>query len=83
MLILLIRKLGAKESSTYAMLFIVDTSLMSVYVADMARDDLTLQRRGVQVTATVVREWRESQGRTASHFYALERQDGTPVPGRQ
>jgi hypothetical protein len=83
LLILLIRKLGAKESSTYATLFIVGTSLMSVYVADMARDDLTLQQRGEKVTATVVKEWRDpAQGRKARDYnYELERQDGSKVPG--
>jgi len=83
LLVLLLRKLGAKESSTYTMLFIVATSVMSVYIADMARDDLTLQRRGEKITATVVREWRDpAQGRRARDYhYELEGQDGTKVPG--
>ncbi|WP_181383439.1 hypothetical protein [Streptomyces sp. NWU339] len=83
LLIVLIRKLGARESSTYATLFILATSLMSVYVADMAREDLTLQQRGEEVTAIVVREWRDAaEGRKARDYkYALERQDGTAVPG--
>ncbi|MFJ3665786.1 hypothetical protein ACIPSE_04960 [Streptomyces sp. NPDC090106] len=83
LLVVLLRKLGARESSTYAMLFIVAASVMSVYIADMARDGLTLQRRGERITATVVREWRDpAQGRKARDYhYELERQDGTKVPG--
>ncbi|MER6524611.1 hypothetical protein [Streptomyces sp. NPDC001508] len=83
LLILLIRKLGAKESSTYATLFIVATSLMSVYVAAMARDDLTLQQRGEKVTAIVVKKWRDpAEGRKNRDYnYALEHQNGTKVPG--
>ncbi|MFF8536212.1 hypothetical protein ACF07B_30355 [Streptomyces sp. NPDC015532] len=83
LLILLIRKLGAKESSTYAALFIVATSLMAVYVAAMARDDLTLQQRGEKVTATVVKKWRDpAEGRKNRDYnYTLEHQDGTEVPG--
>ncbi|MEV0689513.1 hypothetical protein [Streptomyces sp. NPDC050388] len=86
LLIVLIRELGARESSTYATLFIAATSLMSVYVADMAREDLTLQQRGEEVAATVVREWRDAaegrKGRKGRDYnYALERQDGTAVPG--
>ncbi|MEV7321793.1 hypothetical protein [Streptomyces sp. NPDC093970] len=83
LLVLLIRRLGARTSSTYTMLFIVVTSVMSVYVADMARDDLTLQRRGERVTATVVKEWRDAaEGRKARDYnYTLEREDGTKVPG--
>ncbi|MGW3956533.1 hypothetical protein ACWEKM_37815 [Streptomyces sp. NPDC004752] len=83
LLILLIRKLGAKESSTYAALFIVAASLMSVYVAAMARDDLTLQQRGEKVTATVVKKWRDpAEGRKNRDYnYALQHQDGTKVPG--
>ncbi|MGW1532394.1 hypothetical protein [Streptomyces aureus] len=83
LLTLLIRKLGAKESSTYAALFIVIVSLMSVYVAAMARDDLTLQQRGQKVTATVVKEWRDpAEGRKGRDYnYTLEHQDGTRVPG--
>ncbi|WP_406173049.1 hypothetical protein [Streptomyces sp. NBC_00996] len=83
LLVVLIRKLGARESSAYAMLFIVCTSLMSVYVAGVARDDLTLQQRGRKVSATVVKEWRDpAQGRKARDYnYALEHRDGTAVPG--
>ncbi|MDR3083437.1 MAG: hypothetical protein LBV60_21385 [Streptomyces sp.] len=83
LLIVLIRRLGAKESSSYAALFIVLTSAMAVYVADTARDDLTLQQRGRTVTATVVKEWRDpAQGRKARDYnYALEHRDGTKVPG--
>ncbi|MET8215643.1 hypothetical protein [Streptomyces hirsutus] len=83
LLIVLIRRLGASESSTYATLFIVAVSLISVYIADMAREGLTLQQRGEEVTATVVREWRDAaEGRKARDYhYALEGQDGTAVPG--
>ncbi|MFE9647162.1 hypothetical protein ACFYO0_24225 [Streptomyces sp. NPDC006365] len=82
-LIQLIRKLGAKESSAYAALFIVITSAMSVYVIVVACDDLTLQQRGERVTSTVVREWRDpAQGRKARDYnYELEHQDGTKVLG--
>lgn len=83
LLVLFLRNLGARASSGYAMLFIVATSLMSVYIGDMARDNLTLQQRGETVTATVVEEWRDpAQGRKARFYnYALERQDGSKVPG--
>ncbi|WP_405915898.1 hypothetical protein [Streptomyces sp. NBC_00728] len=83
LLILLIRKLGAKKSSTCTALFVVITSLMSVYVATMARDDLTLQQRGEKVTATVVKKWRDpAQGRKGRDYnYTLEHQDRTKVPG--
>ncbi|WP_327267448.1 hypothetical protein OG233_01650 [Streptomyces sp. NBC_01218] len=81
LLALLIAKLGAEGSSTYATLFIVGTSALSVHTAGLARDDLVLERRGMEVTATVVREWRESGGRTASYFYELERRGGTRVRG--
>ncbi|MFD4504530.1 hypothetical protein [Streptomyces sp. NPDC058457] len=82
-LVVLVRKLGARTSSTYTMLFVVATSVLSVYVADMARDDLTLQQRGERVTATVVKKWRDAaEGRKARDYnYTLERQDGTKVPG--
>ncbi|XKK63303.1 hypothetical protein HFP71_13065 [Streptomyces sp. ARC32] len=83
LLIAPIRRLGARESSAGAALFIVLASAMCVYVASVARDDLTLQQRGDQVTATVVREWLDpAQGRKGRHsHYALERQDGTGVLG--
>ncbi|WP_181383409.1 hypothetical protein [Streptomyces sp. NWU339] len=83
LLIVLIRKLGARESSTYAALFIVITSAMSAHVIGMARDDLTLQQRGEKVTATVVKERLDpAQGRKGRHsYYTLERQDGTRIPG--
>lgn len=84
LLIVLIRWLGAGgEASTYAALFIVGASVMSVGVAGMARDDLTLQQRGEQVTATVTKERRDpAQGRkNRDYHYALERRDGTPVRG--
>ncbi|ODA69450.1 MULTISPECIES: hypothetical protein [unclassified Streptomyces] len=58
-------------------------SLISVYIADMAREDLAFQQRGEEVTATVVGEWRDAaEGRKARDYnYALERQDGATVPG--
>ncbi|MEU6763839.1 hypothetical protein ABZ916_15105 [Streptomyces sp. NPDC046853] len=81
LLILLIRRLGAP--GTYAALFIVGASVMSVGVAGMAREDLTLQQRGNEVTATVSKERRDpGQGRkNRDYHYTLQRQDGTPVPG--
>ncbi|MET7357662.1 hypothetical protein ABZS76_04360 [Streptomyces sp. NPDC005562] len=84
LLIVLIRRLGVGgEASTYAALFIVGASVMSAGVAGMARDDLTLQQRGKEVTATVTKERRDPpQGRKArDHHYTLKRQDGTRVPG--
>ncbi|MFI7347731.1 hypothetical protein ACIBSR_15865 [Streptomyces sp. NPDC049936] len=83
LLIALIRRLGARESSTYAALFVVITSVMSVYVFDLARDDITLQYRGERVTARVVKERLDpAQGRKARHsHYALRRADGSRVPG--
>lgn len=83
LLVVLIRRLGARESSTYAALFVVITSVMSVYVFDLARDDLTLQHRGERVTATVVKERIDpAQGRKARHsHYELRREDGSRVPG--
>ncbi|WP_254394819.1 hypothetical protein [Streptomyces sp. AC512_CC834] len=82
-LVVLIEKLGATESSLYAALFIVITSAMSVYVMGMVRSDLTLQQRGEEVTATVVKERLDpAQGRKGRHsHYTLERQDGTRVSG--
>ncbi len=82
MLIVPIRRLGARESSVGAALFIVVTSLFAAYGADLARDNLTLQLRGEKVTATVVKERLDpGQGRGRRSHYVLERQDGTRVPG--
>ncbi|WP_246888060.1 hypothetical protein [Streptomyces sp. GESEQ-13] len=83
LLIVGIRKLGARESSLAAALFIVAASVMSVGVADIARDDLTLQQRGERVVATVVSErLEEAEGRKSrDSFYTLEHEDGTRVPG--
>ncbi|WP_231156624.1 hypothetical protein [Streptomyces sp. CNZ748] len=83
LLIVGIRKFGARESSSYAALFIVVVSAMSVWVADIARDDLTLQQRGEQVVATVVSERLSPvQGRSGSNsLYTLQHEDGTRVPG--
>ncbi|MGW3508190.1 hypothetical protein [Streptomyces sp. NPDC000994] len=83
LLILLIERLGATESSLYAALFIVIVSALAVHTIGMARDDLTLQHRGERVSATVVKEWLDPpQGRKGqlSH-YRLQHQDGTRVPG--
>lgn len=79
LLVALLAKLGSGEAA----LFVVGASLMAVYVADTARDDLTLERRGEQVTATVVKQWREpTRGRAdGAYDYALERGDGSEVPG--
>ncbi|MFE0132461.1 hypothetical protein ACFWY6_12940 [Streptomyces sp. NPDC059037] len=84
LLVALIHRLGVSgESSLYAALFIVFTSVLSVGVAGMARDDLTLERRGEQITATVTKERLDpAQGRKARHsHYTLERRDGTRVLG--
>ncbi|MGW6054165.1 hypothetical protein [Streptomyces sp. NPDC055189] len=84
LLVVLIRRLGATgESSTYAALFIVGASVMSVGVAGMAREDLTLQQRGDEVRATVTKERRDpARGRkNRDYHYTLRHQDGTRVPG--
>ncbi|MFE0175975.1 hypothetical protein ACFWZ2_26995 [Streptomyces sp. NPDC059002] len=84
LLVVLIHGLGVSgESSGYATLFIIATSVLAVGVAGMARDDLTLQGRGERVTAKVVAERLDpAQGRKARHsHYTLERGDGTRVPG--
>ncbi|WP_248506730.1 hypothetical protein [Streptomyces sp. D2-8] len=82
-LIILIEKLGVGQSSLYAALFIAFTSVLSAYVTGVARDDLTLQYRGIEITATVVKERLDPpQGRKGRNsYYTLERQDGTRVPG--
>ncbi|MFB6957405.1 hypothetical protein ACFCYB_10240 [Streptomyces sp. NPDC056309] len=82
-LTLLIEKLGAKESSLYAALFIVVTSLLSVTVAGIARDDLTLEQRGETVTVTVVKKWLDPPGvsKSRDYNYELKHQDGTKVLG--
>jgi hypothetical protein len=56
---------------------------LAVYFADLARDDLTLERRGERITATVVREWLDpNPGREVDTYdYALARRDGTRVRG--
>ncbi|MFD8251624.1 hypothetical protein [Streptomyces werraensis] len=83
LLIVGMRRFGARESSSAAALFIVAASVMSVGVADIARDDLTLRQRGNEVVATVVSErLAEAEGRKArDSFYTLEHEDGTRVPG--
>ncbi|MEZ0160097.1 hypothetical protein [Streptomyces griseorubens] len=83
LLFLGIRRFGARESSSYAALFIVVVSSLAVVVAGMAREDLTLQRRGETVVATVVGERLDPpdgrKGRLS--YYTLEHEDGTRVPG--
>ncbi|MFB7114853.1 hypothetical protein [Streptomyces sp. NPDC056190] len=83
LLIVPLRKLGARESSTYAALFIVAASLMSVLVAGIARDDLTLEQRGETVTVTVVKKWLDPPGvsKSRDYNYELKHQDGTKVLG--
>ncbi|MCO4698752.1 hypothetical protein LRR80_04840 [Streptomyces sp. RO-S4] len=83
LLFLGIRKFGARESSSYAALFIVVVSSLAVGVAGVARDDLTLQRRGETVVATVVGERLDPpEGRKGRNlYYTLEHEDGTRVPG--
>ncbi|MGW0731936.1 hypothetical protein [Streptomyces sp. NPDC002851] len=83
LLAVLIRKLGARESSAYAAIFIVLASAASAYVIGMARNDLTLQQRGERVTATVVKERLDpANGRKGRHsHYTLERLNGTRVLG--
>ncbi|MFF9125023.1 hypothetical protein ACF09J_17235 [Streptomyces sp. NPDC014889] len=83
LLTVLLRRLGARESSVGTALFIVFLSVMSLSLADVVRDDLTLQRRGEKVTATVVEKWPDPpRGRGGPRYnYELERQDGTRVLG--
>ncbi len=83
LLIVGVRVFGVRDSGLGAALFVVATSVMAVGVADMARNDLTLQQRGEKVVATVVSErLEEAQGRKSRDtFYTLEHEDGTPVPG--
>ncbi|MET8684256.1 hypothetical protein ABZV77_08570 [Streptomyces sp. NPDC004732] len=81
MLIVPLRKLGARESSVGAALFIVVAALFAGYGADLARDDVTLQVRGEKVAATVAKERQEGVGKSRRSFYVLERRDGTRVPG--
>ncbi|MGY0068788.1 hypothetical protein ACWZEH_18730 [Streptomyces sp. QTS137] len=83
LLSVLIHRLGAKEPSVYAALFIVLLSAICAPVTDMARDNLSLQQRGERVTATVAKErTTPAKGREGPHTrYTLERQDGTRVRG--
>ncbi|MEU1479432.1 hypothetical protein ACFYZ8_35445 [Streptomyces sp. NPDC001668] len=83
LLAVLLTKLCADETGLSAALLVVGASLVAVYIADLARDDLTLERRGERVTATVLRDWpTPDQGRTTdTHDYALARRDGTRLPG--
>ncbi|WP_431990317.1 hypothetical protein [Streptomyces albogriseolus] len=76
-------RLEARASGLYAALFIVAMSVMAVGVADLARDDLTLQQRGETVVATVVSERLDpAEGRKSrDSYYTLEHEDGTRVPG--
>ncbi|MEU2994760.1 hypothetical protein ABZ772_31485 [Streptomyces griseoincarnatus] len=83
LLFLGLRKFGARESSSYAALFIVIVSSLAVGVVGMAREDLTLQQRGETVIATVVGERLDPpEGRKGRNWnYTLEHEDGTRVPG--
>lgn len=85
LLALLLAKLWAGEAAAGLALLVVGASLAAVSFADLARDDLTLERRGERVTATVVREWLapsdEQDQRVDTYDYALVRRDGTAVPG--
>nr|WP_203615730.1 hypothetical protein [Streptomyces sp. SID13726] len=83
LLAVLLTKLCAGESGLPAALFVVGASLTAVYFADLVHDDLTLERRGERVNATVVREWRASdQGQQENTYdYALARRDGTRIAG--
>ncbi|MEU0204809.1 hypothetical protein ABZ235_14405 [Streptomyces canus] len=83
LLAVLLTKLAADETGLSAALIVVGASLVAVYFADLARDDLTLERRGERITATVVREWlAPNQGREVNTYdYALARRDGTRVRG--
>ena len=83
LLAVLLTKLAADETGLSAALLVVGASLMAVYIADLAREDLTLERRGERITATVVREWLAPDQGRADHTYdyVLARRDGTRVPG--
>ncbi|MEU9173346.1 hypothetical protein AB0D34_37215 [Streptomyces sp. NPDC048420] len=83
LLAVLLTKLCADETGLSAALLVVGVSLVAVYIADLARDDLTLERRGERITAVVVRDWPVSDhGRKADTYdYALARRDGTRLPG--
>ncbi|WP_306335014.1 hypothetical protein [Streptomyces sp. KL118A] len=81
MLIVPLRKLGARESSVGAALFIAVAALFAGYGADLARDDVTLQVRGEKVVATVAEERQEGVGKSRRSYYVLEGRDGTRVPG--
>lgn len=83
LLAVLLTKLAADETGLSAALIVVGASLVAVYIADLARDDLTLERRGERISATVVREWLDPDQSRADHTYdyALARRDGTRLPG--
>ncbi|MGW0421651.1 hypothetical protein [Streptomyces sp. NPDC003015] len=83
LLALLLTKLCADGTGLSAALLVVGASLMAVHIADLARDDLTLERRGERITATVVRDWpAPDRGRqTDTYDYALARRDGSRLPG--
>ncbi|MFJ9147347.1 hypothetical protein ACIRP7_04575 [Streptomyces sp. NPDC102270] len=83
LLALLLTKLCADGTGLSAALLVVGASLMAVHIADLARDDLTLERRGERITATVVRDWpAPDRGRQADTYdYALARRDGSRLPG--
>jgi len=83
--VLLAKVWAGGEAGAGLALLVVGASLAAVSFADTARDDLTLERRGEKITATVVREWlapSDEQGRQVNTYdYALVRRDGTAVPG--
>ncbi|MFF0017137.1 hypothetical protein [Streptomyces sp. NPDC005374] len=83
LLAVLLTKLCADETGAPLALFVIGASLAAVYFADLARDDLTLERRGERIDATVVREWlAPDQGRQVNTYdYALAGRDGTRLPG--
>lgn len=83
LLAVLLTKLCADETGLSAALLVVGVSLAAVYIADLARDDLTLERRGERITAVVVRDWPvPNHGREADTYdYALARRDGTRLRG--
>ncbi|MGK3940537.1 hypothetical protein ABK046_19130 [Streptomyces caeruleatus] len=83
LLAVLLTRLCADEVGLSAALLVVGASLTAVYIADLARDDLTLERRGERITATVVGDWpAPDRGReTDTYDYALARHDGSRLPG--
>jgi hypothetical protein len=78
LLALLLTKLCTDETGLSAALLVVGASLVAVYIADLARDDPSLERRGERITATVVRD-RPAPGRGVDahdHDHAPAHRDG-------